>query len=388
MRYLFFDQEFATSKGGNVKICEFGYVITDENFNVIKRDNLIIDPYILREEWDWRVVRKILHRKVKEYESKPRFNEYYYEIKDLIESADYVFGHSLNNDVKALNCECKRYNLPSIDFEFYDVKYIYRELSGTKKEKSLEALLEEFKVEGEDALHDAECDAYDTMLVLKKIVEDFNTSVKELIDVCPTSYDVNKNYECKSLKEAQIRREEKIKELSELEFIGDNTMFHSSMNRIKYVCFLDNIIPNPICEKIFEGKKISISYNYEQGHYKECLNLAQMVADRGGTIKLKASESDIVVNYDLFDEDGNKQRDTKVEYAQEAINNGAHISIISLDENKLKEMPVPSFECLYKKDAIIKNKVISSIVKYSRDIENRNEKSILSQCNEDRKSVV
>ena len=43
MKYLFFDLEYATSKGGNIKICEFGYVVTDENFQILDRDNFIIN---------------------------------------------------------------------------------------------------------------------------------------------------------------------------------------------------------------------------------------------------------------------------------------------------------------------------------------------------------
>ena len=35
LKYLFFDLEYANSKGGINKICEFGYVITNENFDVI-----------------------------------------------------------------------------------------------------------------------------------------------------------------------------------------------------------------------------------------------------------------------------------------------------------------------------------------------------------------
>ena len=55
MKYLFFDLEFATSRSGILKICEFGYVLTNESFEIIKRDNLIIDPYIAIRDWDYRV---------------------------------------------------------------------------------------------------------------------------------------------------------------------------------------------------------------------------------------------------------------------------------------------------------------------------------------------
>ena len=109
MKYLFFDLEYATSKGGVCKICEFGYVVTNEHFEILKKGNFIIDPYINRCDWDWRVVKKILTRKVSVYEKQPRFDEYYSDIKDLINSADYVLGHSLDGDAKALNDDCQRY---------------------------------------------------------------------------------------------------------------------------------------------------------------------------------------------------------------------------------------------------------------------------------------
>ena len=62
MKYLFFDMEYASSKGGVNKVCEFGYVVTDEKYIIIDRDNLIINPNIARNEWDYWAVRKILSR--------------------------------------------------------------------------------------------------------------------------------------------------------------------------------------------------------------------------------------------------------------------------------------------------------------------------------------
>lgn len=126
MKILFFDLEYASCKNG-CKICEFGYVITNEKFEIIERNNLIINPYISNDEWDWWALKHILTRTKKEYEERLTFNKYYPKIKEIIESCDYVLGHSLNNDAKALNDDCKRYNLQSIDFDFYDVKLFYKE---------------------------------------------------------------------------------------------------------------------------------------------------------------------------------------------------------------------------------------------------------------------
>ena len=47
MRVLFFDLEFAHSKNGG-KICEFGYVVTNEKLEILRKENMIINPNIER----------------------------------------------------------------------------------------------------------------------------------------------------------------------------------------------------------------------------------------------------------------------------------------------------------------------------------------------------
>ena len=87
MQYLFFDLEKATSKKGG-RICEFGYVIVDENFKIIEENNLIINPNISDDDWDNYVVENLLHKTIEEYESNPKFNHYYQKISNLKLSAD------------------------------------------------------------------------------------------------------------------------------------------------------------------------------------------------------------------------------------------------------------------------------------------------------------
>ena len=70
MRYLFFDCEFANCYEGKEKICEFGYVVVDENFNIVSKNNIIINPNIKDKERDYRVLRKILTRRREEYKNR------------------------------------------------------------------------------------------------------------------------------------------------------------------------------------------------------------------------------------------------------------------------------------------------------------------------------
>ena len=45
MEYIFFDIECANCFQGRGKICSFGYVITDESFNVISKNDILMNPH-------------------------------------------------------------------------------------------------------------------------------------------------------------------------------------------------------------------------------------------------------------------------------------------------------------------------------------------------------
>lgn len=369
MKYLFYDLEYATSKGGIQKICEFGYVLTDETFRVLERDNFIIDPYITREEWDWRVVKKILTRRVSEYESSPRFDEYYEDIKNLINSADYVLGHSLNSDAKALNQDCERYNLQSIDYDFYDIKAFYKQFSNTKKDTSVTNILNELNINGEDGEHDAETDAYNTMLELKEMLNVLNASLEELIELVPEAKDRTENYLVKSIEENKVKREIKLRESLETGD-GTNDLKKYGENRKRFLQYMDNVKPQKE-GTAFLNKKVSISVNYEEHHFRQMLNLVQMIADEGGMLILKGSLSDVFVKYDVILEDGSLRNDSKLKYVLEANENGSNIEIIEfsellnnlgITEQELDEMPTPSFDFLFQEGAIVKDRKDRAII--------------------------
>ena len=78
---------------------------------------------------------------------------HYKRICEIIKEADYVFGHSINGDAKALNDECLRYNLPSIDYKFYDIKLFFKEFKNYSKETSVLNILKDLGIAGEDKVH-------------------------------------------------------------------------------------------------------------------------------------------------------------------------------------------------------------------------------------------
>ena len=365
MKYLFFDLEYATSKGGNIKICEFGYVLTNEKFEILNKSNFIIDPYINKRDWDWRVVKKILTRKVKEYESMPRFDEYYFDIKDLINSADYVIGHSLDGDAKALNDDCQIYKLNSINFDFYDIKKFYMEYKNTKNQISVNNIMKSFNIQGDERAHDAEADAYNTMLDLKAMLDSLELSLEDLITLCPNVKGRCENFIVSSLEASRLKREERMKEM--FSPIGSNTLKQWSEQKTLFHQFLDNVLPNKECEKTLSGIKFSMSINYEEIHCIQMFNIVQILCNLGAEYVLKASRADIFVKYDSYLEDGTLKECSKSKYVEEAISNGANIKVISfndfltminISEEELNSLPMVSLDCLLREDANIKNRKI------------------------------
>lgn len=80
MKYLFIDIECANCFHGTGKICEFGFVLTDEQFNEIDRRIFIINP---KSEFDWYVVKNMLAYRVETYKSSPDYPFYFDKIQAL-----------------------------------------------------------------------------------------------------------------------------------------------------------------------------------------------------------------------------------------------------------------------------------------------------------------
>ena len=170
MNYLFFDLEFASCRGGYHKICEFGYALTDASFSLIERENFFINPLIRRNEWDFFALKKIIKKRISDFTSKPSLTEYYPKIRALFERADFVFGHSTVGDVQALNQECKRFSLSPLVFPFFDLSEFYRKFTHGKDQRALTAILSDLSLSGDERAHDAESDAFNTMLCVQELL--------------------------------------------------------------------------------------------------------------------------------------------------------------------------------------------------------------------------
>lgn len=170
MEYLFFDIECANTKDGICKMCSFGYVITDTNYKVLEKEDIIINP---EDEFDWYFFKKNARIKLpypkETYFKYPNFKDQYKKIEDIL-TREYkgIFGYNVKGDIKFIKQAYERYGLTPIEVKAYDVLEISKEYGGYVG-KLANIPVEMLKDEGVDLTsHKSVDDAYKTMIVLKK----------------------------------------------------------------------------------------------------------------------------------------------------------------------------------------------------------------------------
>ena len=356
MRYLFFDIECANCFNGTGKICEFGYVLTDEQFNELEKRIYIINP---KDNFDWYVVKNMLAYDVKVYQQSPDYLHYFNMIQALFEDKEIiVFGHTVDSDIKYLNDEAKRYGLPYFECKFYDAKYMYNTYAGTpNKSFGVSQICSELKIGLPKHAHKSVDDAYATMQIVKEMCSRMNVDIYELIGQCEDCKGETKNGEIKTVvgERARLKREE----LEKLYGAKIKDNFVRGENKIKFLQFLNGVKQQGEDHKNeLTGKKLSISLNYEYGHYKQMLSIVQILKNYGCTYWLKASEVDYFVTYHLCDNAGNEISCSRLKYVNEAIEQGAEIKVITFEQlltvlnvtvEDIEAMPYPDAGCFVKK---------------------------------------
>ncbi len=170
MNYLFFDIECAGVFKSVAKICAFGYCLTDEQFNILEKEDLLINPkggfHLTDRKGEQGLV---LPYKYEEFKKYPDFLERKDKIYSLLQDENtLVVGHATMNDVKYLNFESKRFNLPSFRFRFADTQFLYMNTIGVfSRQFALGTIAKELGVQFTP--HRAVDDAYATMKIAEAI---------------------------------------------------------------------------------------------------------------------------------------------------------------------------------------------------------------------------
>jgi DNA polymerase III epsilon subunit-like protein len=323
MDYLFFDVECANCFEGTGKLCEFGYVLTDQQFNIIKKENLLINP---SAKFDPYVIKKMLNFTEQEYAKNPRFDKFYDKIIGLITAKDrLVIGHTVGGDAKYVGSDCMRYKLDPPDFEHVDIVEIYKGINDQKDAVSLAKMSELFQIEVPENVHCALVDAELTMLCAKAMVENSGQTLLELIEKYPRAKGKLENYKQeytrkKLHKQFLIDLKRKgIKEMTgeQKSLLNDFRRFARSKGKPK--------------RSALSFKRVCISYNYEGYNFADMLKIVQLVASHGGKVIGRATKCDIFVNYDIRYPEGLVYCQRK-EQAETARKNGKRIRFMGFDE--------------------------------------------------------
>ena len=264
---------------GEGKICSFGYVITDEDFNVLEKNDLVMNPasrfYLRRKEGRPEIE---LAYSEEYFRAQPKFDKFYEKIKYMLEEPDQiVMGHSILNDVKHLAYQCKRYKFPCINYRFGDSQLIYKKFvqHGSGSQVGLARICEEFDIHPEH-LHRSDDDAWATMEFVKIICKQKHVSLYRLL---------SDNPECTG-------------EINNFEI----TMNGVSVTRSKR--FLQRMLEEyvktlrPAQGGELEGKRICMSRKFERDNADLCGYFAKKTFELGGRYTRNAMRANVLVMAD------------------------------------------------------------------------------------------
>ena len=181
MNLVFFDIECASVFKYTAKICAFGYVLCDEQFNILEKEDVLVNPkgkfHLTDNRGDKGLVLPYEYSEFKHY---PAFPQVFPRIKELLEDKNnLVFGHATINDVKYLDLETNRFHLPPFNFSFSDSQLMYMTaMNDFSRQFGLEYITKDLNVEFTP--HRAADDAYATMRVVEALCKKYDCTCQEL----------------------------------------------------------------------------------------------------------------------------------------------------------------------------------------------------------------
>ena len=337
MKYLFFDIECANCYQNCAKIFSLGYVVTDENFNILHdKEDVLINP---RDRFDWYVAKKMMAYPREIFKDMPPFPDFYDRFREMFEDEDtMVIGYAVTNDVHFLHDDCKRYGLTPYTYKFYDVQQLYARQPVNNTAKNLEdSLLSWCNIEPEN-LHRSDEDAYNTMLIMKAIAEYHGTNIPGLMEMFPDCGGSTENgvidYAWKKPEgeKKKKRHRSKKKKTDAAEAVQDdntpdtsNYMERGSQNAELFVKFLSTVAPKKTRKPpLLSGHTVTVGVNYQRTHFNEMLYLVQMITNAGGRYTLSTREADTLYIW------GDEQTDARYQIATELNEAGAEIEILPI----------------------------------------------------------
>lgn len=284
MNLVFFDIECASVNKNSAKICAFGYVVCDENFNIIKKEDILVNPkgrfHLTDRKGDKGIV---LPYSYDEFKKHPPFTSVYPFIKSLLEDENnIVLGHSIMNDIKYLNLETKRFKLPSFRLSFSDSQLLYMcHVNDFSRQFGLEHIAGALGVDF--VPHRAADDAYATMRIVEAMCREKGCGYKQLAALYGVTDGRIKNYNIIAPTSSGVKQYHKKINEEKLKRAAKRTAFFNFVSRRK-------------CKKNggFYGKIFTFSREIEE-NTELAKTLVVKIYENGGRYSQHVSQSDYYI---------------------------------------------------------------------------------------------
>lgn len=284
MNYLFFDIECSNCLNGEGKICSFGFVLTDDRFQVIKKKDILVDPkapFLLGSSRTGEGI--TLAYPLFRFRWAHTFPYYYQEIKKLLTDPNNLpIGFAADQDINFLLYTCERYHLEKIRFRYLDVQKLEKLSSKSQMPHGLDVLIERYQLE-KHIYHRSDEDAYMTMEILLKLLKDEKSSLPELIERYKDALsDVDTYLKVREARKAKKKHQAYMK----------NTWDSFIKNNNEQVINLDNI------DKRFYKKTIFIKLGTLFSNFSSFLAYKNKIKSKGAIIvkNLKIDKLDYFIS--------------------------------------------------------------------------------------------
>ncbi len=289
MKYLFFDIECSVVSKKAAKICAFGYCLTDEQFHILEKEDILINPqggfHLTDRKGTQGLVLPYEYASFKKY---PTFQEKAEKIYALLQDKDtLVVGHATMNDVKYLNLESQRFSLPSFSFRFADTQFIYmNKIQEFSRQFGLGAIAEKLGVEF--VAHRAVDDAYATMKVAEAMCKEEGALLFELLEKYQITLGSIENYE--------ITQGSSVA-LTEYKILQEQRKESREKKKVEFYRFLDREKRKRSKDGLLKNKKVCFSHPLEI-ELTLSKDLLKAVFDEGGFFTSHAEECDVYVCFE------------------------------------------------------------------------------------------
>ncbi|MDR0752342.1 MAG: hypothetical protein LBF12_07180 [Christensenellaceae bacterium] len=291
MNILSFDIESCSGDHNDASMCSFGYCMSDENYNILKQEDILINPYpkgFYLGRFGRTPSVKLAYPESM-FRSSPSFPAVYDKIANLFKPKTLVIGFAIENDIKYLNNACDVYSLPRIEFEYLDIQLLIKVYKKTRTDVSLENAIRDFSVNPTAKLHKSDEDARMTLMLAKNFCKQANLNLFEFANNDEIRMGVNL---------IEYSRLFACRKYFDLNY---GFQYTKKMKLILLGEFTRNYIPNLTIKSDnlkLKNKIVGISSKLMLKNFNICRDIIASVFEHGGNYSSRFSKCDMIVGID------------------------------------------------------------------------------------------